>query len=235
MKVAIISAYHKEPLDTIKRCVDSVKAQTHTDCTHILVSDGHPLDDDVIVDWGVQHVRLPKEHADFGDTPRLVGSAMAYSQGFDALCWLDADNWIEPNHVALLVQHATIFGADVVTATRTLYWPDGRKLDLCLESDGKKFNDTNCYLVMRRAMFVAGAWVFKDTNLSVVGDRVVWKEMQRFARAHCSTPTVNYTSNVAVHYTERGLEPPPEARIIIQEAGEPYPKSLLYSSFKDRK
>src|SRR5690349_5897356 len=98
MRVAVVTPYYKEPLAVLRRCVDSVKAQQIA-CAHIMVADGHPRPE--IEDWGVeQHVKLPLSHADDGDTPRLIGTGMAHAQGFDAVCWLDADNWFEAEHVS---------------------------------------------------------------------------------------------------------------------------------------
>lgn len=230
MRVAIVSAYHHEPVETIRRCVDSVKAQTHP-CDHFLVADGHPIAE--IDYWGVEHVRLPKAHADYGDTPRLIGAVTAYAQGYDALCWLDADNWYEPDHVRFMLAAAQTNNARVVTATRNLYRPDGSFLAVCNESNGRDFNDTNCYLLTRDAMHIACRWGFKDKRLAAIGDRLVWAEItEQFPdRAHVSVPTVNYTTLIAAHYVQRNLPPPPGAKVILQITPEEGFKSVSWPEY----
>jgi cellulose synthase/poly-beta-1,6-N-acetylglucosamine synthase-like glycosyltransferase len=96
MKVAVITPYYKESRAWLERCLDSVAAQSHP-CTHIVVADGHPQD--WIDERPVRHLRLDRPHADYGDTPRALGGLMAANEGFDAICFLDADNWYGRHHV----------------------------------------------------------------------------------------------------------------------------------------
>lgn len=232
MRIAIVTAYYKEPLEVVRRCVDSVKAQTPR-CTHILVADGHARPE--IDSWDVQHIKLPVSHGDYGDTPRFVGSVSAHARGFDALCWLDADNWYEPDHVASCLELAQARGVSVVTATRILRRLDASALGVCTESNGREFNDTNCYLLMRPAMLVARAWGFKPAGHKSVGDRIVWRAvLSAFPeRAHNPKPTVNYETLVAMHYLERRELPPPEAKVWIA-AGDEDPKPVSYWEHVER-
>ena len=209
MKVAIISAYHGETLETIQRCHDSVLSQTHK-ADHILIGDGKSHD--TIDDWDCQHVRLPQAHRDYGDTPRAIGTVMAYTQGYDALCWVDADNWLEPDHVARAVEASH---GRVVTIPRFLRWPNGDPIDVCTESDGVAFNDTNCYFVPREYMPLGASWAFKTTD-AAVGDRHVWAAFQDAPLARSDKATINYTTTIAFHYLQRGLVPPPEAKVLIK-------------------
>lgn len=230
MKVAVVSAYYNEPLEVIRRCHDSVLAQSHLDCTHILVSDGIPNPE--IDAWKAQHLRLPVSHSDYGDTPRFVGAVTAFAQGFDALCWLDADNWLEPEHVANLLGHLGD-GVTVVTSARMLRRPDGSILGRCEESNGREFSDTNCYLLARDAMHIAVRWGFKSPDLAVIGDRLVWAAAQRMAkRVHSPEPTVNYTTLIASHYLERGEEPPVGAKVICKMAADQPFQCVLYKDIK---
>lgn len=89
MRVAVISAYYKESRHVLRKCHESVFAQAG-DGTHFMVADGFPDAD--IDNWpGVVHIKIPNR-ADYGDTPRGVGAASAATSGFDAICFLDADN-----------------------------------------------------------------------------------------------------------------------------------------------
>ena len=214
MRIAVITPYHREPLAMLERCHASVAAQTHRDVEHLFVADGHPHAE--IDGWPVQHLRLP-HCGDMGDTPRATGAAVAAARGADALAFLDADCWYEPRHLerlAALISDAT----PVVTCARRLWKRDGAPLGTDDESDGVAFNDTNCYLLGRRAFGYVSALLFKRADLSLVGDRVLWQVLPSEWRVRSSEPTVNYTTHFAFHYQRHGLVPPPDSRVIHADA-----------------
>ena len=92
-------------------------------CTHIMVADGRPQ---AIVDrMTVQHIILPVNNRDYGDTPRGIGSVLAISQGFDAIAYLDDDNWYYPEHIETMVHLHRQSNAAVITASRNLHRLDG--------------------------------------------------------------------------------------------------------------
>lgn len=93
LRIAVITPYYKEPVELLKQCHDSVMAQG-VDATHFMVADGHPLAE--VADWPIEHVVLNRAHADYGNTPRGLGGALARSQDFDFVTYLDADNWYHP-------------------------------------------------------------------------------------------------------------------------------------------
>ncbi len=123
MRVAVISPYFRTPVEWLIRCHASVRAQDHP-CTHILVADGEPQD--VVATFAAQHIVLPVRHADYGDTPRAVGGLSAVGQGFDAIAYLDADNWYTRGHVASLIALHERTGAPICVSRRILYHLDGR-------------------------------------------------------------------------------------------------------------
>lgn len=211
MKIAVITPFCSEPTATLDRCVQSVLNQT-IPVTHILVGDGATCFAD-----RPNTIITPVAHSDYGDTPRLIGTISAYTRGFDAVCWLDADCWFDNNHVEQLSTIMNRDVASVVTASRRLWHPDGSLLaELDFESNGEDFCDTNCYMIARDALpEIAMKWGFKPIRDSVIGDRFVWEAAKNFPRAHVETPTVNYETKIAVHYLQRGEAPPDGARIII--------------------
>jgi hypothetical protein len=75
--------------------------QSHA-CLHVIVADGFPREE--VVRWPADHVILPREHSDIGSTPRLIGCYHAIGLGYDAVAFLDADNWYRDDHVAALVR-----------------------------------------------------------------------------------------------------------------------------------
>ena len=152
MKVAVITPYYKTPDEWLLKCHQSVKAQTHA-CTHVLVADGHPQP--IVDGLEAQHLCLPVNIGDYGDTPRGLGSVLAISQGFDAIAYLDADNWYSSEHIATMAALHQKTGAAVITAARNLHRLDGTLLGVCAECNGDTFVDTNCYFFTRAAFSVA--------------------------------------------------------------------------------
>lgn len=213
MRVAVISPYYKESEKELKRCRDSVASQTHP-CVHFFVSDGHP--NEIIDDWDVIHIRLPN-HSDYGDTPRALAAMSAAVRGFDAVSFLDADNWYEPNHIASLISLCEKTGASVATSGRMLRRPDGSILSPCYDSDGETFIDTNCYLITRVSFNLFPVWIYKEKQLACIGDRVFWRAVLRSGckRAHSPEYSVNYASLFAGHYIRNGEAPPPGAKVML--------------------
>ena len=125
MKTAAITPYFETEDARLQKCHDSVVAQTHP-CTQIFIADGAPQD--VVSRFDAQHIVLGANHGDYGDTPRAVGSVSAVSQGFDAIAWLDADNWYEPNHIESLIDLHRKQDAAVCTSSRMIYGRDSAPL-----------------------------------------------------------------------------------------------------------
>jgi hypothetical protein len=190
-RVAVITPYFKTPDVWLRQCYESVRAQLYP-CTHILVADGLPQA--CVSEFSAQHIVLPVSHADYGDTPRAVGSMSAIGQGFDAITYLDADNWFSPDHIKSLIalHHAT--GASICTSKRSLHRLDGSPMAVCLASDGEAFCDTSCLLLMRPAFHLTSAWALMDPDEHAIDDRVIWYRVREsgLPRAHTGKATVAY-------------------------------------------
>lgn len=104
-KVALITPYYTESVDLLRRCHESVASQTYPGVTHIMVADGHP--NNVVDEWDCEHLKLPESHRDSGATPRAVAALSAFGRGYDAVGFIDADNSVDPDHVACMVAVAT--------------------------------------------------------------------------------------------------------------------------------
>jgi hypothetical protein len=214
MRIAVITAYCRETIEQLERCHRSVGEQLHF-CDHILVADGHPRPE--VDGWSCTHLKIPN-HNDYGDTPRIVGAVSAASLGYDAVAFLDADNWYEPHHLLSLVCLQQKTGAAILTSARMLRRSkDGSALGRCRESDGERFNDTNCYLITRPAFGILSAWAFREKSESVIGDRHFWNAVKAsgIARAHSPEPTINYVTTFANHYAQNGETPPDDSKMIV--------------------
>ncbi len=212
MKVAVITPYYKEDVSILQRCQDSVATQTHP-CTHFLIADGHPQE--AVANWPIHHVTLPTAHGDNGNTPRAVGSLTAINQGFDALAYLDADNWYFSNHVETMVALHQSSGADVCTAGRTINRLDGSLMYVDkTENDGERFVDTSCLFLTRKAFKLTPYWAMMPKELSPVCDRIFWHAIcaRPLARAHNAEPTVGFSTQYECHYRNIGEKPPTGAK-----------------------
>jgi hypothetical protein len=215
LRIAVITPCHDTPQAWLDQCRQSVLAQT-LPCTHILVNDGGepPQVDD---SGPVQIVHLPRPHHDVGNAGRAIGSVTAICQGFDALAYLDSDNWYEPNHLESLARLHRTTGAAVCTSTRNIYQPDGSLMGRDFEVDGERFVDTNCLFLTTGAFAAVSAWYLAPRGQALVGDRIVWQTIKKMhlSCAHTNLPTVAYRTNYRFHFDHFGITAPPEAKRLV--------------------
>lgn len=205
MRVAVITPYYKEPRAVLEKCMASVRKQT-VPTEQIMVADGHPQD--WIDGVPVRHLKLDTEHDDVGNTPRGIGALMAIAERYDAVTFLDADNWWEPNHVEeCLKAAAQTPDCDYVIAKRFMRRPDGSLLP-----HGENLNhvDTNCYFFLPGSYAVVPRWAMIPHGLAWIGDNVFWQMLQRepLVRAVTYNATVNYLCLYEMTYRARGEIPP---------------------------
>ena len=214
LKIAVITPYYQESVELLKRCHQSVLAQgDHV--THIFVSDGNPQNE--LDQWDCIHIKLPMSLNDYGDTPRGIGASIASAQQYDGICFLDADNWYEPQHISIIRQLFTEHQTPVISVSRNLYLKEnGQLLGVCPENDGINFVDTSCYFFHKDAFDVCRHWLFKTSGMGIIDDRIIWAEVLRrnLKRCHSHLPTVNYVTDFSVHYEYFGLIPPPHSRVL---------------------
>ncbi len=206
-KVAVVTPYYREETSVLRQCHESVAAQTHP-CVHFMVADGHPKEE--VDGWSCEHITLPQAHDDNGNTPRAIGSLSAISRGFDAIAYLDADNWYRPDHAKTLVELHQRTGADVCTTDRTIHRLDGTEMYRDKENDGEEFVDTSCLFLTRGAFRIVPLWALMPQQMSSLCDRIFWRAILRtkFTRVHNQTPTVAFRTQYSNHYRFFGEEPP---------------------------
>jgi len=212
LRVAVITPYFKEPAGWLERCVESVKAQSHA-CTHLVIADGHPQD------WldhaGVRHIRLDRAHADFGNTPRAIGAQLAVSEGFDAVAFLDADNWYAPDHIEGCLETAKEAGADYVVSLRELVREDGTALPFRPRQDETREHvDTSCFMILPGAFHTLPRWLMMPKPMSMLGDRYYLKSLRDEGLTEGRNPrrTVRYLCGWADVYRAVGERPPAFAK-----------------------
>jgi glycosyltransferase involved in cell wall biosynthesis len=213
VKVAVVTPYYREPRPWLERCIASVRNQTYPRVQHLLVADGHAqpwLDAEP-----VRHLRLDRSHGDYGNTPRAVGALLAASEGFDAIAFLDADNWLHPEHVASCVDVARGQTADFVVSLRFLARDDGSVLPVGVGEDiAGRHVDTNCMFFCRGAFHALARWALMPRPLASIGDRVLLASLRAegLGEARTGRKTVYYLCTWAPFFRAIGENPPPYAK-----------------------
>jgi len=220
MKIAVVTPYYSESIDVLVRCKKSVSNQTY-DCRHIFVADGRP--NDWLSTWkDSDHIVLSTSHADAGATPRAIGAISAFSQGYDAVSFLDADNTYGPSHIETMVKIAKQNNCDVVSATRNIVSKFNNEFLYVdtIESNGTDFCDTNCLFLTSRLLHIMTGWI-TDKNQALAGDRIFWNLIasnSNIKRSHSSTPTVNYYTKWAWHFQQANVTIPDDSIWMKQDS-----------------
>ena len=207
MKPAVVTPYHQESLEILRRCHRSVREQTE-DTTHILVADGNSKA--VIKEWNAQHLVLPQGHNNCGNTPRALGALMAASQGYEPIFFLDADNWFKPNHVKVALDlHQNDPSIDVVISGRTVVLDDGSVLDKVPEDIEQKFADTSTICLFKKAYRSIHLWALIPDGLAPICDRVIYESIKTLPlKVHWHKKrTLLFESHYANHYLLAGKNP----------------------------
>lgn len=212
----VITPYYKEEPALLRRCMDSVRAQT-VPTEHFMVADGHPqdwIDAERTAGVPVRHLKLDRSHRDYGNTPRGVAALLATSENYPAIMMLDADNWLEPEHVELCLRAAASSPeTDFVLVRRHFRRPDGSIMPI-EEEPAARFVDTNCFAFFPGSYQVLPLWAMMPQQMSGVGDRVFSVALHsRGLKGIAITDriTVNYQCMWASFYEALGETPPPGA------------------------
>lgn len=216
-KVAIVTPYYDDPVKWIERCHESVLAQSYP-ATHILVADGKPNRE--VERWHARHITLPHRHCDFGDTPRAIGAVDAVGCGYDAIGFLDADNWLDEEHVEACLELAQRKKASFVSTGRYLCHLNGRVMGVCGNCDGETFVDTSSMFFTGSALPLVYQWNQMPWYYHPICDRVMLNKIKRSGVpcAHLDRPTVYYRVSQPSLYQLLGEEVPEGAQHDVESA-----------------
>jgi len=218
MKIAVVIPTYDESLDILQAAIHSVCQSTGVDASVILVSDG--FRDVPRLEYPHLVLQLPKRVADYGDTPRCIGSFYAAGLGFDAVTYLDADNFYDPEHLQSLFETYQATQADIIISGRKIVRLDGSYMATCLTSDGQNFSDTNCLMLTKRAFHIFQYWSLMAAEYHAVDDRVIWFAIKSsgYTTAFTGQHTVNYRASYPGYYTDLGEAPPAEVKLPDENA-----------------
>jgi glycosyltransferase involved in cell wall biosynthesis len=150
MKVAVVTPTIGSKF--LKQCIESVENQTYQDICHYIFIDGSKYNEKVKkILKDSSNTKLIELEENIGKDwyGHRVYAACSFLVNADVICYLDEDNWFEPNHIEELMKKIDA-GADWAYSLRKIYDKEGNYLcdDNC-ESLGKWSiwgNDSN-YLI----------------------------------------------------------------------------------------
>jgi glycosyltransferase involved in cell wall biosynthesis len=169
MKIAVVTPTIAS--DHLTKCIDSVDKQTYEDIVHYIFIDGcqyEPKAREILVGSSKTRMIELEENVGKGWYGHRVYAACSFLVNADVICYLDEDNFFEPNHIETVVKKLQE-GNDWVYSLRNIHDKEGKFLceDNC-ESLGKwpvYFNsevhhiDTSCFAVRRDvAVRIGHAW-----------------------------------------------------------------------------
>lgn len=182
---------------SLQKTVDSIKAQTHP-VKHYIFTDCAEIPFDISIPLGTRFIHLPVKTGGNGIMNGGILAASAYLVTEELICWLDDDNWFEPNHIEELVKAKG--DHPYAHSLRKLVNPDGTFYDYDdFESLGvhSGFVDLNCYLMdIGLARQIAPLW-YNTTGTLMIGDRYVyqWLSQNNVSCGESGKYTLNYTLN----------------------------------------
>lgn len=185
LKIAVVTPYYNESIDILRNCHESVIRQSH-ECLHILVADGKPLHE--INHWHAAHVQLPACHNDIGSTPRLIGAFHAIGLKYDAVAFLDADNWYGLDYIKNISRVLHADGPGFLSSGRMLCRIDGSEMRPCPFTNPETFIDTNCMIFTKKSFHLLHHWVLMPDYGHLIGDRIMLYHIKNSGVKHSHVP-----------------------------------------------
>lgn len=123
----------------LKRCIESIRAQTFTDWELLLIDDGSPDTSGVLCDmYANADARIKAFHKSNGGVASARELGMQHARGNYSV-HVDPDDWIDPDMLHVLFNEAFVKNADVVICDFMLEYRTRSEVDcqrpVCLEPD----------------------------------------------------------------------------------------------------
>lgn len=120
----IVPVYKAEPY--LDQCVQSIVSQTYANLEIILVDDGSPDHCPAMCDaWAEKDGRVQVIHKENGGVSSARNAGLDTATG-DYITFVDADDWLEPAAVEILLEQAVSTGADIVVGNYYFDYVDER-------------------------------------------------------------------------------------------------------------
>ena len=223
-RIAVVTAYHSESPEMLRRCLASVAGQTVA-VDHILIAEGPPRErlEEELSAGVADLIRLGGTGAAGGRAAWAAGGLLAAARGYTAIGFLDAGCWYDPDHIENCLAAALRVGFErcgMVTASRRLRRPDLTVMPLP-EEDADSFVDASGYLFLPVAFPLLGHWALTPPPLAEIDDRLflLGARASGLARGRTRSATLNRVATYAAAYQALGEAPPPGVRDKPDHAG----------------
>jgi glycosyltransferase involved in cell wall biosynthesis len=154
----------------LRQAIESVKNQTYDNIQHLVVVDGQPKGRVIAREYAhIDMIDLPyPTGTDRYNGHRIYGASTFLAKG-DYLCFLDEDNWLEPNHIESLLKIMET-GVDWAYSLRKIMDTNGEyvcnddceSLGLWESCIGDQFVDVGCYFLPKQlALQLSPIWYRK--------------------------------------------------------------------------
>lgn len=204
----IVPVYKVEPY--LRRCVDSILAQTYQDLEVILVDDGSPDNCPEICDeYAAQDERIKVIHKANGGLSSARNAGLDAASG-DWVSFIDSDDWIEPDMYEILLRNAENTHAEISV---------GGVNDELVEQDRVIVTKTTYHGALKQeTLSPAEAMVRYFTTSWAAWDKIYRRELFRTTRFPVgeinedeaivlklldACTAVSYTNQVFYHYIHR--------------------------------
>lgn len=197
----------------LEKCIDSLLRQTHQSFEIILVDDGSPDRCGIICDnYAAKDSRVRVIHKPNGglSSARNIGIDMATGKW---LCFIDSDDYLEDNHIELLLNNSSERTYDIIIGHYYLHDQTINKSYIPIrEADEGTYNKELIENVLLRNLIKSGAcmsvWknlykseLIKNHSLSFVSERLVYAEDYIFnIEAYSVSDYINVVATTTYHH-----------------------------------
>ena len=162
----IVTIYNVEQY--LRKCIDSILAQTHENFELILVNDGTPDNSlSICEEYAAKDNRIRIVNKENGGQASASNAGIEVATG-DYIGFIDGDDWIEPNMYEVLLETADKYNSDIVQCCWVKVDPDGKKHYVCeqdiveqyssddgleelVQSTGKTLNTSVCCKLFKKS------------------------------------------------------------------------------------
>ena len=189
---------------TLRRAVESVLRQSSWDF-ELLLSDDGSTDESVEIEeeFARTDERIRILHSLHGGSAAARNAAIAEAKG-EYLFFMDADDWIEPDMCAVLLELITRSGADVVTGGELCEYPD--ETVHCVQPDALYDSVTAVKLLLQRKLLTMlhnKLWkkeLFLDTAFP---EGKLYEDLALMYKLYMNCGRIVSTSFAGYHYIQR--------------------------------
>ena len=192
----IITPAYLEELNTIEKNILSVQNQKFDkDYFHFVIFDG--VNRKKVFQEKYKHFRnlhffqVRKNHGDYGDYIRRLGTKIAIKAGFKAITFLDTDNYVDKNHLKQIYDIHKKQKKNIVISRRRLLSNGSNIIE-----ESSNFYDTNTITLFKECIQIGSKWGRYPRELSLIGDRII----SHFINLNYKSKIV-FTNEITVNYS----------------------------------